>query len=79
MAKGHKTGGRKKGTPNKLSSTVRDNVVAVFDGLGGTSHMLEWARTNPSEFYRLYGKMLPQGIELAAEAPIVSRLIINRA
>jgi hypothetical protein len=54
-----KTGGRKKGTSNKLSSTVKDNVIAVFDRLGGIEHMAEWASDNPTQFYNIYSKLLP--------------------
>lgn len=59
MAAGHKTGGRKAGTPNKLGATAKENIQAVFVRLGGYKHMTEWARENPTEFYRLYSKLLP--------------------
>ena len=60
MAKGVKTGGRKKGTPNKVTSTVKDNVLAVFDKIGGVNQMAVWAQENPTDFYRIYARMLPQ-------------------
>lgn len=59
MAAGVKTGGRQKGTPNKISATVRENVVAVFDEIGGVDQMVMWARENTTEFYRLYARLLP--------------------
>lgn len=65
MAKGRKTGGRQKGTPNKVSGTVKDNVVAVFDGIGGVATMTVWAKSNETEFFKLYSKLLP--IEGAGE------------
>ena len=63
MALGKKTGGRQKGTPNKVSGTVRENVISVFDGLGGLDAMTGWARENQTEFYRLYSKLLPTQID----------------
>lgn len=63
MARGIKTGGRKKGTPNKISGTVKANVVAVFDRIGGVDGMVEWANENKTEFYRLYGKLMPTEVE----------------
>jgi hypothetical protein len=33
--------------------------MAVFNGLGGTSAMKEWAKANQTEFYRMYAKLLP--------------------
>ena len=59
MARGFKSGGRIKGTPNKVSRTVKENVVAVFDELGGRQQMTTWARENQTEFYRLYARLLP--------------------
>lgn len=59
MAAGKKTGGRKKGTPNKLSSGVKSNIVGVFDKIGGREAMAKWAKDNQTEFYRLYARLLP--------------------
>ena len=60
MAKGKKTGGgSRKGVPNKTTATVRENVLAVFDQIGGQEHMAQWATDNPNEFYKLYGRMAP--------------------
>ena len=53
----------RKGKPNKMSGTVKENLVAVFTRLGGTSAMAEWAEENTTEFYKLYAKMLPRAIE----------------
>lgn len=59
MKDGQKTGGRQKGTPNKVSAQVRENFLAVFTRLGGTAAMAEWAKANQSEFYKLYARLLP--------------------
>lgn len=59
MALGKKTGGRKAGTPNKNSITVKESLKAVYERLGGDDAMLEWAKQNPDEFYRHWIKMLP--------------------
>lgn len=59
MAKGEKTGGRKAGTPNKLSGIAKENVIAVFNRLDGTAGMAEWASENKTEFYKIYARLLP--------------------
>jgi len=59
MAKGEKTGGRKTGTPNRLSGTAKENIVAVFTRLGGTAAMAEWAEENKTEFYKMYARLAP--------------------
>lgn len=55
--------GRKAGVKNKMSATARENVIAVFTRIGGTAHMAEWARENPSDFYRMYSRMIPQEVK----------------
>ena len=57
-----KTGGRVAGTPNKISGAVRDNVVNVFNKIGGEEEMARWAKKNQTEFYRLYSKLLPRQV-----------------
>jgi len=54
-----KIGGRKAGTPNKLSGIAKENVIAVFNRLDGTAGMAEWASENKTEFYRIYARLLP--------------------
>jgi len=76
MAIGKKTGGRKKGTPNKLSSTVKDNVITVFEKLGGVDHMAEWAKENPGHFYNIYSKILPMQVTGEDGGPL--NVIIQR-
>ena len=56
--------GRTKGTPNKLSATVKQNVINVFERLGGEDHMTMWAAENPNQFYNIYAKLMPTQSEL---------------
>ena len=63
--KGHiKAGGRQKGTPNKTTATIREAIDLAFDGLGGVPALIEWASKNPTEFYKLWIKGLPNRTEL---------------
>ena len=55
-----KGSGRKKGTQNKLTNLVKKNVIEVFNSIGGKKHMIEWAKENPTQFYRLFAKILPK-------------------
>lgn len=59
MAAGKKTGGRKAGTPNQLSSLAKDNIAAVFNKIGGSAAMAKWAEENQTQFYQIYAKLLP--------------------
>ena len=54
--------GRPKGATNKIPKQVKENIVAVFDELGGLEEMVNWAKSDPkhqTEFYRFYGRLAP--------------------
>jgi len=54
-----KTGGRKKGAPNKLSGQVKEMILAALDEEGGVTYLRQQARDNPTAFLTLVGKVLP--------------------
>lgn len=60
-----KTGGRKKGTPNKATVAVKQALTEAFDKLGGVPALVKWASTpfGRTEFYKLWARMLPQEVE----------------
>jgi len=49
----------RKGSPNKLSGTAKENVAAVFTRLGSTAAMAKWAKRHQTEFYKLYARLIP--------------------
>ena len=57
--KGKKTGGRVKGTPNKLTTSASEAFQHAFHVLGGSEHLTAWARAQPTEFYKLYARLIP--------------------
>ncbi len=60
MAKGVKTGGRTKGTPNKSTKAFKEAVEIAFSELGGVNGLIEWAKTNPDAFYNgIFPKLAP--------------------
>lgn len=59
MAKGIKTGGRQKGTPNKITRDIREAVLQSFEIVGGAQYLAEQARANPVAYLSLVGKVLP--------------------
>lgn len=55
-----KSGGRKAGTPNKLTQAAKDNIAEAFSLLGGVEGLVKWAQANPTQFYTsLYTKIVP--------------------
>lgn len=52
--------GRPKGSVNKLTKSAREAFQLAFDAIQqpGTS-LQEWAQANPTEFYKLYARLIP--------------------
>ncbi len=63
--------GRPSGVPNKLSATVKDNIIDVFDSIGGVETMAVWANENKTQFFNLYAKLLPLQVTGENGGPIV--------
>ena len=59
--------GRKPGTPNKATRTVRETFEAVFVSLQSSdkASLRVWAEANPSDFYKLSTKLMP--VQVRAE------------
>ena len=55
-----KTGGRKKGTPNKNTVAVKEALQQAFHELGSVEALVEFGRENPKDFYQMWAKSAPQ-------------------
>lgn len=65
-----KTGGRAKGTPNKLTADVKAMVLEALDKAGGVSYLLTQAQSNPNAFLTLVGKVLPLQVQGDPDKPL---------
>jgi hypothetical protein len=63
--------GRKPGTPNKVTKGIKDNILDVFDRIGGVQNFAAWAQENQTEFYRHYAKLLPTEINANLTATVI--------
>lgn len=67
MAQGRKTGGRKKGTPNKTTTAAKEAIALAAEGIGGTDRLIEWVREDPANekvfWGQIYTKLLPYQVE----------------
>jgi hypothetical protein len=67
MAKGQKTGGRAKGTPNKTTQDAKQAIEMVAEGLGGAEGMLIWARKDDANerifWSTIYPRILPKEVK----------------
>lgn len=63
-----KCGGRKKGTPNKITGSMKQALHTVFEKRGGIQALLDWSNDEPTEFYKGCFKLIPQEIAIDPEA-----------
>jgi hypothetical protein len=61
FSKGNK--GRPKGVPNKSTVSTKAALIEAFEQLGGVPSLVQWATNEPTEFYRLWSKMLPLDVQ----------------
>jgi hypothetical protein len=59
MAKGKKTGGRRKGSTNKLPSELKEMILTALGDAGGVDYLVARAKDTPAAFLTLVGKVLP--------------------
>ena len=80
MAIGRKTGGRQKGTPNKLPSDLKQAILMAAEAAGGDGGMVGYltlqAQENPGPFMSLLGKVLP--MQVTGEDGGALKVVIQR-
>lgn len=70
--------GRPKGAKNKLTTTVREAILAAFDEVGGADYLVQQAMDNPVAFMSLLAKILPTQIDLKSKGEPI-KIIVERA
>ena len=56
--------GRPRGTRNKLTLAAKEALEYAFAKIGGQDALAAWAKKNPTEFYKLFAKLIPARQEL---------------
>lgn len=47
-------------THSAHSLSFRESILRAFRKIGGVKHLAAWAEENPTEFYKLAGRLLAQ-------------------
>jgi hypothetical protein len=71
---GERPVGRAKGTPNKLTLSVKEAIERAFDKLGGTDYLVYVGQSDPRTFCALLGKLLPTKLANADGSPLLAAL-----
>ena len=67
-----KTGGRVAGTPNKVTTTLREAILGAFEDAGGRKWLAGLATSHPQVLATLVGKLLPQSLANDPENPVTA-------
>ena len=73
--KREKSGGRKKGTPNKTTAVLKSAIMESFDKVGGVEYLVQVAQEDPKSFLSLLGKLVPS--EIKAELSTTDKVVVT--
>lgn len=59
-----KTGGRKKGTPNKTTAVAKDAIAQAAERLGGADRLVDWVKEDPMNERTFWGTIYPKLLPL---------------
>ena len=69
--------GRKAGTPNKVTGTLKDMILQALSNAGGAAYLTAQAKDNPNAFLALVGRVLPLQVKDGGADPQVPRPVIH--
>lgn len=75
MARGYKTGGRSKGTPNRTTAEMRGAIVQAFHEAGGVDYLVKVAKDDPRTFCGLLGRVLPREVKAEVATTTLEDLV----
>ena len=59
-----KRGGRLKGVPNKLTTSLKELILRALDEVGGLKYLCKVAADDPRTFCNLVGRVLPLDVNM---------------
>lgn len=65
--------GKPKGAKNKITRTVKEAVLDVFNKLQDDpkANLLEWGKKNPSMFYQIAAKLIPTEVDAKVSEKVI--------
>lgn len=63
------TKGRQGGSKSpRVTDAARDDLAAAFDLMGGVPALVVWGRKNPTDFYRIWARLIPTAAQSQAQS-----------
>jgi hypothetical protein len=72
-----KTGGRQKGTPNKVTAELKTMILDALDGAGGVEYLEGLAQSHPPAFASLLGRVLPMTVSGDPDNPLLAGITVT--
>lgn len=72
-----KTGGRQKGTPNRMTADIKQMIVEALDKAGGVTYLVKQAENNPKAFLSLVGRVLPLQVTGEDGGPVQTSITVT--
>jgi hypothetical protein len=69
--------GRPKGTPNKVTATVKDMIIQAVNELGGVSYLVDCGNENRAAFLALVGRIVPLQVAGDPDNPLKTELVVR--
>ncbi|MEY4385596.1 MAG: hypothetical protein RLY20_879 [Verrucomicrobiota bacterium] len=66
-----------KGTPNKLTTALKDMILQALANKGGVTYLEAQADVNPNAFLALVGRVLPLQVKEGGDDPTVPTTIVR--
>lgn len=63
--------GRRRGSKNKLTATVKEAIEASFNAVGGVKYLEKMAYAEPKAYLSLLGKVIPQQVNANINAALL--------
>lgn len=79
MAKGVKTGGRQKGSLNKITSAAKDAISIAAERLGGVDRLVDWVKEDPANERVFWGTIYPKLLPLQVSGDPDNPLQMNHS
>lgn len=79
MARGAKTGGRQKGSVNKLTADLKEIVLCSLHAVGGIEYLKKQAEKSPGPYMALLGKVLPLQLANDPNNPLIPPTPLSEA
>lgn len=79
MARGVKTGGRKKGSANKITRDLRAMIVGALDKAGGRAYLVRQSKANPAAFMSLVSRCVPKEVNMQVDGALQLDQLIEKA